>query len=163
MPAVSPVILKRSHIKSISTRFLPFADAASDELPLGQLLRLSLFQVSVGMAIVLLNGTLNRVMVVELEVPVWLVSLMVSLPLLFAPLRALIGHRSDHHRCYLGWRRVPYLWMGTMAQFGGLAHDQRQRGHQENRAHEDKAVHQHQPAEFRQHPGAAVAQRGVRT
>lgn len=102
-------------------RFMPFADAATDVLPMSRLLRLSLFQVSVGMAIVLLNGTLNRVMVLELEVPVWLVSLMVSLPLLFAPFRALIGHRSDHHRCYLGWRRVPYLWMGSMAQFGGLA------------------------------------------
>ena len=50
-------------------RFLPFADAATPELPLGRLLRLSLFQVSVGMAVVLLNGTLNRVMIVELGVP----------------------------------------------------------------------------------------------
>ena len=43
------------------------------ELPLGRLLRLSLFQVSVGMAMVLLIGTLNRVMIVELGVPAWLV------------------------------------------------------------------------------------------
>jgi len=104
-----------------STRFLPFADAATADLPMGRLLRLSLFQVSVGMAVVLLNGTLNRVMVVEMSVPAWLVSVMVSLPLLFAPLRALIGHRSDQHRSYLGWRRVPYIWGGTMAQFGGLS------------------------------------------
>ena len=108
-------------IPRISERWLPFADAATGELPLGRLLRLSLFQVSVGMAVVLLNGTLNRVMVLELEQPTWLVSLMVSLPLLFAPLRALVGHRSDHHRSYLGWRRVPYIWFGTMTQFGGLA------------------------------------------
>jgi len=33
----------------------------------------------------------------------------------------LIGYRSDHHRSYLGWRRVPYLWFGTLLQFGGLA------------------------------------------
>ena len=39
------------------------------ELPLGRLLRLSLFQVSVGIAMVLLIGTLNRVMIVELGVP----------------------------------------------------------------------------------------------
>jgi hypothetical protein len=39
------------------------------ELPLGRLLRLSLFQVSVGMAVVLLTGTLNRVMILELGVP----------------------------------------------------------------------------------------------
>ena len=105
----------------IATAWLPFADAASDDLPLGRLLRLSLFQVSVGMTTVLLNGTLNRVIIVELGVPAWLVSLMIALPLLFAPFRALIGYRSDHHRSVLGWKRVPYIWFGTMLQFGGLA------------------------------------------
>jgi len=107
--------------RQVGTRFLPFADAASPELPLGRLLRLSLFQVSVGMAVVLLTGTLNRVMIVELGVPTWLVSAMISLPLVFAPFRALVGFRSDHHRSALGWRRVPYIWMGTLLQFGGLA------------------------------------------
>ena len=106
---------------SWGTRFLPFADAASPELPLSRLLRLSLFQVSVGMALVLLVGTLNRVMIVELKVPAALVSIMVALPLLFAPLRALIGFRSDNHRSELGWRRVPYLWMGSLMQFGGFS------------------------------------------
>lgn len=105
----------------IATAWLPFADAASDDLPLGRLLRLSLFQVSVGMTMVLLNGTLNRVIIVELGVPAWLVSLMIALPLLFAPFRALIGYRSDHHRSVLGWKRVPYIWFGTLLQFGGLA------------------------------------------
>ncbi len=102
-------------------RFLPFADAASTELPLPRLLRLSLFQISVGMAIVLLNGTLNRVMVVELGMPVWLVSLMIALPLVFAPLRALIGFNSDYHHSAFGLRRVPYIWWGTLAQFCGFA------------------------------------------
>jgi BCD family chlorophyll transporter-like MFS transporter len=60
-------------------------------------------------------------MIVELGVPASLVGLMVSLPLLFAPFRALIGFRSDTHHCELGWRRVPYIWKGTMVQFGGLA------------------------------------------
>lgn len=106
---------------AVAPRFLPFADAATPELPLGRLLRLSLFQVSVGMAIVLLNGTLNRVMIVELGVPTWLVAGMVSLPLLFAPLRVLVGHRSDNYRSLLGWRRVPFIGLGTMLQFGGLA------------------------------------------
>jgi BCD family chlorophyll transporter-like MFS transporter len=105
----------------LSTEFLPFSEAASSELPLSRLLRLSLFQVSVGMAMVLLIGTLNRVLIVELGVPAWLVSLMVGLPLVFAPFRAFIGFRSDNHRSALGWRRVPYIWMGTLLQFGGLA------------------------------------------
>jgi BCD family chlorophyll transporter-like MFS transporter len=104
----------------VGPKFLPFADAATKELPLGRLLRLSLFQVSVGMALVLLNGTLNRVMIVELAVPAWLVSAMIALPLLFAPFRALIGHRSDNHPSVLGWRRVPYIWFGTLVMFGGI-------------------------------------------
>ena len=101
--------------------FLPFADAASAAMPLSRLLRLSLFQVSVGMALVLLVGTLNRVMIVELHVPASLVAIMLALPVIYAPFRALIGHRSDNHRSELGWRRVPYIWMGTLIQFGGLA------------------------------------------
>ena len=105
----------------VAERFLPFADAASATLPLGRIIRLSLFQVSVGMAAVLLTGTLNRVMILELGASASLVAAMVSLPLLFAPLRALVGFRSDHHRSVLGWRRVPYIWLGTLMQFGGLA------------------------------------------
>ena len=53
--------------------------------------------------------------------PAWLVSLMVALPLIFAPFRALVGYRSDNHRSALGWKRVPYIWIGTLLQFGGLA------------------------------------------
>ncbi|MFZ9365925.1 MAG: PucC family protein, partial [Burkholderiaceae bacterium] len=73
----------------MGSRFLPFADAATPDLPLTRLLRLSLFQISVGMALVLLIGTLNRVMIVELKVPASIVSIMVALPIVFAPLRAL--------------------------------------------------------------------------
>jgi len=105
----------------LGARFLPFADAATPELPLSRLLRLSLFQVSVGMSLVLLIGTLNRVMIVELGVPASLVGIMLSLPLIFAPFRAVIGFRSDTHRSVLGWKRVPFIYRGTMVQFGGLA------------------------------------------
>ncbi|AXQ93086.1 PucC family protein [Cereibacter azotoformans] len=105
----------------VGPRFLPFADAASDELPLRKLLRLSLFQVAVGMAIVLLVGTLNRVMIVELKVPASVVGIMISLPLLFAPFRALIGFKSDTHVSALGWRRVPWIYRGTLALWGGFA------------------------------------------
>ena len=100
---------------------MPYASASAGALPLARIARLALFQLSVGMAVVLLTGTLNRVMILELSQPAWLVSSMVSLPLLFAPLRALLGFRSDHHRSVLGWRRVPFIWAGSMAQFGGLA------------------------------------------
>jgi BCD family chlorophyll transporter-like MFS transporter len=103
------------------SRFLPFSDAASDDLPLGQLLRLSLFQVSVGMASVMLLGTLNRVMIVELSVPAMIVAVMIALPVLVAPFRALLGFRSDTYRSAIGWKRIPYLWFGSLWQMGGLA------------------------------------------
>lgn len=108
-------------IASIGPKYMPFADAVSADLPLSRLLRLSLFQVSVGMALVLLVGTLNRVMIVELGVPASLVGIMIALPVLFAPFRAFIGHKSDTHVSALGWRRVPFIWKGTLFQFGGFA------------------------------------------
>ena len=124
MISLKPADLMRLRLirwQQVATRYLPFADAASTELPLSRLLRLSLFQVTVGMVAVLTVGTLNRVMIVELGVWSWLVALMLALPLLVAPLRALIGLRSDLHRSFLGWRRVPFIWTGTLLQFGGLA------------------------------------------
>ncbi len=107
--------------KQMTERYAPFADAASTELPLGRLLRLSLFQLSVGITTALLVGTLNRVMIVELGVPAWWVALSVALPLVFAPLRALIGYRSDTHPSPLGLKRMPYMWVGTLLMFGGLS------------------------------------------
>ncbi len=106
---------------ALAARYVPFADAASPELPLGRLLRLSLFQAAIGIATALLVGTLNRVMIVELGVPAWWVALSVALPLVFAPARALIGYRSDTHPSVLGLRRLPYLWVGGLMMFGGLA------------------------------------------
>jgi BCD family chlorophyll transporter-like MFS transporter len=111
----------RQRWRRVLERTVPFADAASPDLPLPRLLRLSLFQVSVGLATALMVGTLNRVMIVELHVAAWLVALMVALPLVAAPFRALVGFRSDTHASAIGWRRVPYVFLGTMLQFGGLA------------------------------------------
>lgn len=116
------MILFRAHnLKALGTRFMPFADAASDALPMGELLRLSLFQVSVGMASVLLLGTLNRVMIVELSLPAMLVAVMIALPVLIAPFRAFLGFKSDTYRSAIGWKRIPYLWFGSLWQMGGLA------------------------------------------
>ena len=99
-----------AQLMTYTTRWLPFADAASEDLPLGQLLRLSLFQVSVGMATVMLLGTLNRVMIVELSVPAIVVASMIALPVLIAPFRAVLGFRSDTYRSALGWKRSPKSW-----------------------------------------------------
>ena len=109
-----------ARIRELGPRVLPFADVSTSELPLSRILRLSLFQVSVGMALVLITGSLNRVMIVEMSVPAWFVALMIALPVVFAPARALIGYRSDVHKSAFGWRRVPFIWMGTLLQYGGL-------------------------------------------
>ena len=107
--------------KHINPILLPFSDVASKKNTLQKLIQLSFFQVSVGIAFVLLVGTLNRVMIVELEVSSSLVAMMVAIPLVFAPFRALIGFRSDTHKSAIGWRRIPYLWVGSLLLFGGLA------------------------------------------
>ncbi|MEM0948303.1 MAG: PucC family protein [Pseudomonadota bacterium] len=115
------MIIPKAVIKQASLRVLPFSDAASEGLPLGQLLRLSLFQLSVGMAGVMILGTLNRVMIVELSVAATVVAVMIALPVLIAPFRALLGFRSDTYRSSIGWKRIPYLWFGSLWQMGGLA------------------------------------------
>jgi len=107
--------------QKFGTSILPFADVATAEMPLSRLLRLALFQLSVGMVQTLFVGTLNRVMILELRVPASLVAIMLAIPLLVAPFRALIGFKSDTHRSVLGWKRVPYLWGGTLLQFAGLS------------------------------------------
>jgi MFS transporter, BCD family, chlorophyll transporter len=115
------MIIGRKSMARLPASWLPFADAASPELPWRQLMRLSLFQVSVGMATVLLLGTLNRVMIVELSVPAMVVALMIAIPVLVAPFRAFLGHRSDTHRSAIGWKRIPFMWFGSLWQMGGLA------------------------------------------
>ena len=107
--------------RNIPASWMPFADVSSPGLPLARLLRLSLFKVTMGMTTALLIGTLNRVMIVELFVPAWLVSMMLALPLLVAPFRTVTGYQSDVHRSAFGWKRVPYMWGGTLIQFFGLA------------------------------------------
>lgn len=107
--------------RNLNTDWLPFSDVASTDVPLSRLFRLTLFQLSVGMVQTLFVGTLNRVMILELKVPASLVAIMLAIPLLVAPFRALVGFKSDTHKSILGWKRVPYLWLGTQMQFGGLA------------------------------------------
>lgn len=107
--------------RRMPAEWLPFADVASADLPLPRLLRLSLFKFTMGAITALMIGTLNRVMIVELGVAAWLVSLMLALPLLVAPFRAVTGYHSDTHRSAFGWKRVPFMWGGTLVQFFGLA------------------------------------------
>jgi MFS transporter, BCD family, chlorophyll transporter len=108
-------------IRRAGINLMPFADTVSPELPIGRLLRLTLFQVAGGMAMVMLVGTLNRVMIVELGVSATFVAMLIALPVLAAPFRAFIGFKSDNHKSALGWRRVPYIWWGSIMMFGGFS------------------------------------------
>ena len=54
-------------------------------------------------------------MIVELGVVASLVATMVAIPILLAPLRAILGFKSDNHKSLIGWKRIPYIWYGTMA------------------------------------------------
>jgi BCD family chlorophyll transporter-like MFS transporter len=78
---------------SLGPEWLPFADAASPDLPWPRLLRLSLFKFTMGLTTALMVGTLNRVMIFELGVAAWLVALMLALPLRVAPFRAMCTAR----------------------------------------------------------------------
>ncbi len=75
-------------------------------------LRLSLFQFCLGILSLLNYGLLNRVMVVELGIPLVATSFIVSAHYFAAPISLPIGHLSDR-RPYLGYRRTPYVVAGT--------------------------------------------------
>ncbi len=80
-----------------------------------RLLRLGLFQLAAGGLSVLFLGILNRVMRVELELPLFTVSLLVGGGHYLGALIAIpFGFASDRNPL-LGLRRTPYIIMGTLA------------------------------------------------
>ena len=83
-------------------------------LGLSKLLRLGLFQLSAGMVSVLLLGMLNRVLVIELGMSLFMVSLMVGGGHYLGALIAIpIGHLSDRY-AWRGYHRLPFLVSGTL-------------------------------------------------
>lgn len=82
-------------------------------------IRLGLFQFGIGLSLVLLTGTLNRVLIAEMGISATAVTVLVGLHLFMAPVRALIGFRSDQTRSRGRWR-TPYVVLGGMLTFGGL-------------------------------------------
>jgi MFS transporter, BCD family, chlorophyll transporter len=86
--------------------------------------RMALFSLVFGVMGALMGGTLNRLMVAELGMPVSLVGALFAIPLLTSPLRVVLGHFSDTHPLR-GRRREPYLLLGALiAALGivGVAH-----------------------------------------
>jgi len=82
-------------------------------------LQLGLLHVAVAMTLVPINSTLNRVMIKELAISATLVSILASLPYLFAPIQVAIGSYSDRHPIF-GLRRTPYILAGLLLCVAGL-------------------------------------------
>lgn len=71
------------------------------------------FPIVFGLISVLVTGTLNRVMIVEMNIPVSLVGLFLALPFLISPLRIWLGYRSDAYPMF-GLRREPFIILGSL-------------------------------------------------
>jgi BCD family chlorophyll transporter-like MFS transporter len=83
-------------------------------------LRLAAFPLGYGITGALAGGTLNRILVAEMGLPLTLVGFLFALPMLEAPLRVWFGYRSDSHPV-LGRRREPYIVAGSLLAAAGLA------------------------------------------
>lgn len=73
--------------------------------------RFALFPIGYGLAGLMVNSTLNRIMTVELGYDIGIVGILVSLPLFISPLRMWFGYRSDGFPIF-GKRREPYMVLG---------------------------------------------------
>jgi BCD family chlorophyll transporter-like MFS transporter len=82
-------------------------------------IRLAAFPLGYGITGALAGGTLNRIMVAEMGLPLTLVGVLFAMPLLEAPLRVWLGYRSDGYPI-LGRRREPYIVAGSLLAGVGL-------------------------------------------
>lgn len=91
----------------------------SREIPLPRVLQICLLQLSTATLFVLLNSTLNRVMVVELNVSATLVGVLIGFHNILAFVRPMIGHYSDTHLRF-GLRRTPNIIVGNLLAVSGV-------------------------------------------
>lgn len=83
-------------------------------------LRLGLFQFGMGLSLAPLTGTLNRVLIDEMHISAVAVAFLIAIHYFVSPVRAILGFRSDQARV-LGHWRTPYVVLGAMLTYGGLA------------------------------------------
>ncbi|WP_338430391.1 BCD family MFS transporter [Synechococcus elongatus] len=81
-------------------------------LSLGTMLRLGLFQASLGVMSILTLGVLNRVMIDELRLPALLVAGAIAMHQFVAPVRVWFGQLSDTRPLW-GLHRSGYIWLGS--------------------------------------------------
>jgi len=83
------------------------------------LIRLAGLPLSLTLLSILAGSLINRVMVVELGLPVILAGLFLAVPLLVSPVRIWLGHLSDAYPIG-GRRREPYLVSGAVLSASGV-------------------------------------------
>ena len=89
--------------------------SSSKSLPkvaLPTMIRLGLFQMSLGMMSVMVFGVLNRVLIKELAVPSTIATVILALTLFVAPARIIFGQLSDTKPIF-GYHRTGYVWLGA--------------------------------------------------
>jgi MFS transporter, BCD family, chlorophyll transporter len=84
------------------------------------LIRLAAVPLSLTLLSILSGSVINRVMVVELGLPVLVAGLFVAIPLLVSPARIWLGYLSDAYPIR-GRRREPYLVLGAVLSAAGVA------------------------------------------
>ena len=82
--------------------------------------RLAGLPLSLTLISILAGSVINRVMIVELGLPVTLAGLFIAIPLLIAPVRVWLGYRSDAYPLW-GLRREPYIILGAFLAGLGAA------------------------------------------
>lgn len=84
------------------------------------IIRLAGVPLSLTLISILAGSVINRVMVVELGLPVTLAGLFLAVPLFVAPVRIWLGHQSDANPIR-GLRREPYIVLGAVLAGIGAA------------------------------------------
>ena len=85
------------------------------------LIRLSAIHVSVGLTLLPIDSTLNRIMITELGISATLVALLVSVPYLLSPMQLWIGSLGERRPIW-GYHRSPYIIIGLfLCAFGAAS------------------------------------------
>jgi BCD family chlorophyll transporter-like MFS transporter len=87
-------------------------DKALPKVKLPTMFRLGLYQMGLGILLVLTVGVLNRVMIAELAIPAAITAIALSISQLVAPVRVWFGQVSDAKPLF-GYHRTAYVWIGA--------------------------------------------------
>ena len=81
--------------------------------------KIGTFHIGSSLTDVMLSGVWNRVMISDLGLVAWPVSLLLAARYFLAPLAIWAGHKSDTHPI-LGSRRTAYIWLGRLMMLVSL-------------------------------------------